>query len=132
MPVVHNRSSRHRGPDDPVLQTLATFKSVEDLHLFAVCQHPQLTIQQAVAHADGTHDLIVAAGSHPDVFTFTVTCKGEILAATAWDRLPAPDELVLRRCQDFAKGRVAAPGAHTGPCRFGGHEKLAMFTARRA
>jgi hypothetical protein len=126
MPVIHNQSSRHRAPGDPVLSFLRTFRVVEDLQLFALGQHPRLDIQQAAAHADGTHELIVGAGSQSDIFTFTVTCDGRILSATVWDRCPDLETLVLQRCRDYANGAMTPPGSAQTPCRFGGHERAAL------
>ena len=123
MPVVLNRSQRKSESALPIISLLESFDHIDELQHFAVNLNDRCEITEAVAHADGTHDLIVAIGSRSDVFTFTVTCSGKVLSATVWDRLPSTQELVLQRCQDFAHGKAPDLQSAGESCRFGGHER---------
>ena len=117
MMEVRNRSRLTGAAYRVIRDAIVGLERIEDLHSGGSTIRPQFEIVRSNAYEDGTHDLIVASPSIH--LSFAVTCGGEILSATLWNRNPTDDDVVLDRLEGLNPGAVRHDARRE--CRIGGH-----------
>jgi hypothetical protein len=119
MTEVRNRSHLAEAAYRVIRDAIVELDRIGDLHIGGSSIHPRLEIVRSIAYEDGTHDLVVAS---PSIYlSFAVTCAGEILSATLWDRNPTDDNVVLDRIEGLNPGAVGRDANLA--CCIGGHKK---------
>ncbi|MAB90440.1 MAG: hypothetical protein CMJ90_13405 [Planctomycetes bacterium] len=117
MMEVRNRSRLTGAAYRVIRDAIVGLERIEDLHSGGSTIRPQFEIVRSIAYEDGTHDLIVASPSiHMSI---AVTCDGELLSATLWNRNPTDDDVVLDRLEGLNPGAVRQDARRE--CRIGGH-----------